>query len=166
MKNILLLFVILLLVSCSEQKLESNTFELLPSTQQFFINSEVSTLDASVLKWSYSTLGNTLPIRYGILKNLVQIETAEIAQIHFNINPKVGHQAESYLLKIEEEKIRIEAQDEAGLFYAFITLSQIIDDAQGQALPILEINDAPKIAFRPIQIDIKHHLEKTTYYYE
>ena len=50
MKNILLLFVILLLVSCSEQKLESNTFELLPSTQQFSINSEVSTLDASVLQ--------------------------------------------------------------------------------------------------------------------
>lgn len=166
MKNILLLFVILLLVSCSEQKLESNTFELLPSTQQFSINSEVSTLDASALEWSYSTQGNTLPIRYGVLKNLVQIETAERAQIHFNINPKVGHQAESYLLKIEEEKIRIEAQDEAGLFYAFITLSQIIDDAQGQTLPILEINDAPKIAFRPIQIDIKHHLEKKTYYYD
>ena len=51
MKNILLLFVILLLVSCSEQKLESNTFELLPSTQQFSINSEVSTLDASALEW-------------------------------------------------------------------------------------------------------------------
>ena len=33
-------------------------------------------------------------------------------------------------------------------------------------MPILEINDAPKIAFRPIQIDIKHHLEKKTYYYE
>ena len=86
MKNILLLFVILLLVSCSEQKLESNTFELLPSTQQFSINSEVSTLDASALEWSYSTQGNTLPIRYGVLKNLVQIETAERAQIHFNIN--------------------------------------------------------------------------------
>ena len=166
MKNILSLFIILLLVSCSEQKLESNTFELLPSTQQIFINSEVSTLNANALQWTYSAQENTLPIRYGVLKNLAQIETAEIAQIHFSINHKAGQQAESYSLKIEEKKIRIEAQDEAGLFYAFVTLSQIIDDAQGQALPILEINDAPKIAFRPIQIDIKHHLEKKTYYYE
>ena len=166
MKNILSLFIILLLVSCSEQKLESNTFELLPSTQQIFINSEVSTLNANALQWTYSAQENTLPIRYGVLKNIAQSETAEIAQIHFSINHKAGQQAESYSLKIEEKKIRIEAQDEAGLFYAFVTLSQIIDDAQGQALPILEINDAPKIAFRPIQIDIKHHLEKKTYYYE
>ena len=166
MKNILSLFIILLLVSCSEQKLESNTFELLPSTQQFSINSGESTLDASALQWTFSAQENTLPIRYGVLKNLAQIETAELAQIHFSINYQAGQQAESYSLKIEEEKIRIEAQDEAGLFYAFVTLSQIIDDAQGQALPILEINDAPKIAFRPIQIDIKHHREKKTYYYE
>ena len=166
MKNILLLFVILLLVSCSEQKLESNTFELLPSTQQFSINSGESTLDASALQWTFSSQENPLPIRYGVLKNLAQIETAELAQIHFSINYQAGQQAESYSLKIEEEKIRIEAQDEAGLFYAFVTLSQIIDDAQGQALPVLEINDAPKIAFRPIQIDIKHHREKKTYYYE
>ena len=166
MKNILSLFIILLLVSCSEQKLESNTFELLPSTQQIFINSEVSTLNANALQWTFSAQENTLPIRYGVLKNIAQSETAEIAQIHFSINHKAGQQAESYSLKIEEKKIRIEAQDEAGLFYAFVTLSQIIDDAQGQALPILEINDAPKIAFRPIQIDIKHHLEKKTYYYE
>ena len=166
MKNILSLFIILLLVSCSEQKLESNTFELLPSTQQIFINSEVSTFNANALQWTFSAQENTLAIRYGILKNLAQSETAEIAQIHFSINHKAGQQAESYSLKIEEKKIRIEAQDEAGLFYAFVTLSQIIDDAQGQALPILEINDAPKIAFRPIQIDIKHHLEKKTYYYE
>ena len=166
MKNILSLFIILLLVSCSEQKLESNTFELLPSTQQIFINSEVSTLNANALQWTYSAQENTLPIRYGVLKNIAQSETAEIAQIHFSINHQAGQKAESYSLKIEQEKIRIEAQDEAGLFYAFVTLSQIIDDAQGQALPILEINDAPKIAFRPIQIDIKHHLEKKTYYYE
>ena len=166
MKNILSLFIILLLVSCSEQKLEPNTFELLPSTQQFSINSGESTLDASALQWTFSAQENTLPIRYGVLKNLAQIETAEIAQIHFSINHKAGQQAESYSLKIEEKKIRIEAQDEAGLFYAFVTLSQIIDDAQGQALPVLEINDAPKIAFRPIQIDIKHHREKKTYYYE
>ena len=30
----------------------------------------------------------------------------------------------------------------------------------------MEINDDPKIAFRPIQIDVKHHLEKKSYYYD
>ena len=74
MKNILSLFIILLLVSCSEQKLESNTFELLPSTQQFSINSGESTLDASALQWTFSAQENTLPIRYGVLKNLAEIE--------------------------------------------------------------------------------------------
>ncbi len=166
MKNILCLFTIFLLVSCANEKSEKITFELLPSAQDISVNSEMSTLNAGALQGAFSPQDNALPIRYGVLKNMVKSETAEKAQIHFNINAKVGQQAESYSLKIEGEKINIEAQDEAGLFYAFVTLSQIIEDAQGKLLPLLEINDAPKIAFRPIQIDIKHHREKESYYYE
>ena len=42
-----------------------------------------------------------------------------------------------------------------------------MEDAKAQDifLPTAEIFDAPKIAFRPIQIDVKHHLEKKSYYY-
>ena len=68
---------------------------------------------------------------------------------------------------IKEEKIIIKAIDSAGLLYGFISLNQLMEDAKAQdiMLPEVEVFDAPKIAFRPIQIDVKHHLEKKSYYY-
>ena len=61
----------------------------------------------------------------------------------------------------------IRDRSKPGLFYGFITLNQLLEDAiaQDTQLPLLEINDAPKIAFRPIQIYVKHHLDKKSYYY-
>ena len=43
-----------------------------------------------------------------------------------------------------------------------LTLNQLMEDASNQnlQLPKIKIYDKPKIAFRPIQIDVKHHLEK------
>jgi N-acetyl-beta-hexosaminidase len=92
----------------------------------------------------------------------------EDAQLFFSIQPQENQKAESYTLKIEQEKIEIQAQDQAGLFYAFVTLDQLIEDAvnSNTPLPLVTLQDAPKIAFRPIQIDVKHHLEKKSYYYD
>ena len=49
-----------------------------------------------------------------------------------------------------------------------LPLDQLIEDAvnSNTPLPLVTLQDAPKIAFRPIQIDVKHHLEKKSYYYD
>ena len=164
MKKLVPLFTFIVIISCSKEK--SNSIELLPSTQEISLKTASSTLYPADLQWAFNSEKEELPIRYGSLKKLKQTETSEKAQIHFGLNTKKGQPAESYSLKIEKDKIKIEAQDKAGMFYAFVSLSQIIEDSQGKALPLLEIYDAPKIAFRPIQIDIKHHREKKSYYYE
>ncbi|MEK9612776.1 MAG: glycoside hydrolase family 20 zincin-like fold domain-containing protein, partial [Flavobacteriaceae bacterium] len=117
---------------------------------------------------AYALKGEQLPILYGKTKDLELIEESEKANIHFTINPKENQIAESYELRISKQQIEIEAQDAAGLFYAFITLNQLMEDSvhQDQTLPVLSIKDAPKIAFRPIHLDVKHHREKESYYYE
>ena len=33
-------------------------------------------------------------------------------------------------------------------------------------LPLVTINDYPKLKFRPIHLDVKHHLEKKSYYFD
>ena len=165
----LALFSILLILACSQPVPNpSENFALLPSVAQNNFKSQNSKLDSNILKYAFSHSGEELPLRYGITQNFQKLDQAEKAHLEFSIQTKEGKAPESYRLEIKEEKIIIVAQDHAGLFYAFITLNQLLEDAKDLniPLPILELEDTPKIAFRPIQIDVKHHLEKKSYYYD
>ena len=88
--------------------------------------------------------------------------------IDYHIDSSLNLNQEGYKLNVLKNKISIVAKDEAGLFYAFTTLDQLIEDSKDQNvnLPMLSIEDYPLIKFRPIHIDVKHHLEKESYYYQ
>ena len=167
--KIIALTLIIGFIGCSSPVSKSkNSFALLPSVAESDFTNKISALDVSMLKFAYSPTGDSLPIRYGLSKKIRIANQAENSQIEFSILPKETRISESYSLEIGAKKIKIEAQDKAGLFYAFITLNQILKDAISQelGLPLVEIKDSPKIAFRPIHIDVKHHLEKKSYYYD
>lgn len=160
---------ILLILACSQPVPNpSKNFALLPTVAQNNFKSQNSKLDSNILKYAFSPSGEALPLRYGITQNFQKLDQAEKAHLEFSIQTREGKAPESYRLEIKEDKIIIVAQDHAGLFYAFITLNQLLEDAKDLniPLPILELEDTPKIAFRPIQIDVKHHLEKKSYYYD
>lgn len=160
---------ILLILACSQPVPNpSENFALLPSVAQNNFKSQNSKLESNILKYAFSPSGEELPLRYGITQNFQKLDQAEKAHLEFSIQTREGKAPESYRLEIKEDKIIIVAQDHAGLFYAFITLNQLLEDAKDLniPLPILELEDTPKIAFRPIQIDVKHHLEKKSYYYD
>ena len=167
--KIIALTLIISVVGCSSPDSKStNNFALLPSIAEGNFTNKISALDVRMLKFAYSPTGDSLPIRYGLSKKIRIANEAENSQVVFSILPKESRISESYSLEIGVKKIKIEAQDKAGLFYAFITLNQILKDAISQdlGLPLVEIKDSPKIAFRPIHIDVKHHLEKKSYYYD
>ena len=160
---------ILLILACSQPVPNpSENFALLPTVAQNNFKSQNSKLDSNILKYAFSPSGEELPLRYGITQNFQKLDQAEKAHLEFSIQTREGKAPESYRIEIKEDKIIIVAQDHAGLFYAFITLNQLLEDAKDLniPLPILELEDTPKIAFRPIQIDVKHHLEKKSYYYD
>jgi hypothetical protein len=166
----LVVFIVFLAIgSCSSPSTTtSNSLLLLPSVAEGNFTKGNSTIDLSTLAYAFSPTGDLLPIRYGSSKKIKIANRDENFQLEFSIRPQENQTAESYSLKIDSNKIKIVAQDEAGLFYAFITLDQLLEDSQEQqgTLPLIEIKDEPKIAFRPIQIDVKHHLEKKSYYYD
>ena len=159
----------LLILGCSQPvSYPQNTFSFLPSVAEQNFKGEDSRIDVNTLKFAYSPTGDVLPLLYGMTKQIQRVDQPENAQLEFSIQEDKSQSPESYRLEITNEKIIIQAQSQAGLFYGFITLNQLLEDAiaQDTPLPLLEINDAPKIAFRPIQIDVKHHLEKKSYYYD
>ena len=165
----LISIVLLSILGCAEQKTTlEDSFPLLPSVEVVQFETTHSSLAPEALNTAFSPTSDLLPVRYGYSKQFKQIKQMEDAQLFFSIQPQENQKAESYTLKIEQEKIEIQAQDQAGLFYAFVTLDQLIEDAvnSNTPLPLVTLQDAPKIAFRPIQVDVKHHLEKKSYYYD
>ena len=165
----LISIVLLSIHGCAEQKSTlEDSFPLLPSVEVVQFETTHSSLAPEAINTAFSPTSDLLPVRYGYSKQFKQITQMEDAQLFFSIQPQENQKAESYTLKIEQEKIEIQAQDQAGLFYAFVTLDQLIEDAvnSNTPLPLVTLQDAPKIAFRPIQIDVKHHLEKKSYYYD
>ncbi len=62
--------------------------------------------------------------------------------------------AESYSLEVDEAGIRIEAADDAGMFYAEQTLRQLAVDGR---VPFVSIADHPRFAYRGAMLDVARH---------
>lgn len=153
-------------ISCQSPVENKVDFRLLPQPQSFSI-SGLSKLVYEDIKYFSSTNGDDLPPLSGLLKGLQPSSSADKGQIEFRIDETLDIKAEGYTLNIEKHKISIVGKDKAGLLYAFMSLEQLMEDAKDQKvnLPICQIRDFPQLSYRSVHLDIKHHREKTDYYY-
>ncbi len=167
MRKILILFIAFLFNGCSNNIENLEKFKLLPSVQELEFKDTFSNLNFENIKFAYSVNNTELPIRYDFTNHIENNSQSE-STIDYHIDSSLDLNQEGYKLDILKNKISIIAKDEAGLFYAFTTLDQLIEDSKDQNinLPMLSIKDYPLIKFRPIHIDVKHHLEKESYYYQ
>lgn len=166
--NKLSFFIFLLFISCNTEKKELTSIQFLPAVVKTSFASGDSGLNAQTIFFAYSPTASALPIRYGKLNDIGTTDRPDKANIIYGINPELELPADGYTIHIGAFKVLIEAKDAAGLFYAFITLNQLFEDTQseGQNLPLTEIKDGPVLGYRSIHLDVKHHLEKESYYYE
>ena len=164
--RIITIFLAFFLISCSSETKNLDKFKLLPTAQSAIYGQGFSNLNHNNIKYAYSENNDALPIRFDFTNKIVNSDETK-ATIFYNINPDLNLNNEGYKLKISKNKISIEAKDEQGLFYAFITLDQILEDStvNNLNLPLISIEDFPLLKFRPIHIDIKHHMEKKSYYF-
>jgi len=168
MRNIYLLFaLILLLFSCQTESKKATNFNLLPAPQKLEVNG-ISNLSSSNIQSYYTEASVVLPIKTTLLKTLEATSEAKNAQLICQIDNSLSLKAEGYTLNITDHQIQLTGKDETGLFYSLMTLGQLLEDAEEQKsnLPICYIEDEPKLAYRAIHWDVKHHLEKPSYYYE
>lgn len=163
MKKIYLLF-ILMLISCN--KFDNTKFKILPSAQKIDFNNTYSNLNHNSIFTYYSKNNNIFPVTLDRSLNFVQGKNSD-STILFSIDGSLNIRDEGYLLNIKENQIIINAKDNAGLFYAVNTLSQLLQDSKDQNinLPLLDIEDFPSLSYRSIHLDIKHHTEKKEYYF-
>jgi hexosaminidase len=89
------------------------------------------------------------------------VEGAANQAIVFQRNPKLTH-AEGYTLDVTPQGIRIEAHDDAGLFYGAVTVYQLLTpNAQhgDVQVPALHISDWPRFAWRGVMLDSARHFQ-------
>ena len=166
MRQIVILLITVFLIGCSNKIKNLDGFKLLPSVQEIEYNNDLSNLNFENIKFAHSDNNTELPIRFDFtnhIENNKQIEST----IDYSIESNLNLNEEGYILNIFKNKISIIAKDEVGLFYAFITLDQLLEDSKDKNvnLPMVSIKDYPLLKFRPIHLDVKHHMEKKSYYF-
>jgi microcystin degradation protein MlrC len=139
---------------------------IIPSVKNLTLQtpSENQGIPTNQIVYAYSPGHLELPIRLGQSAVLKRTNQQDQAHILYDINPQLNTPAEGYQISIKDGKISLHGKDQAGLFYAFITLSALLEEYS--ILPNMELVDYPSIGFRPIHVDVKHHLEKKEYYYD
>jgi len=153
-------------LSCQVKTDHEDSFTILPLPQEFKITG-TSNLNCEDIQNYYLNKEIVLPKTGELLSTIVSIDQKSDAQIICNINTNSDIPPEGYHINISKNQISFSAADQAGLLYAFMSLQQLLEDAKEQNanLPLCTIKDYPLLSYRAIHLDMKHHLEKTGYYY-
>lgn len=81
--------------------------------------------------------------------------------IFLTINENGLHKDDAYLLRIDEDDLRISASSPKGLFYGMQSLMQLLSTTSlGNdeiKLPTLEISDSPRFDWRGMHLDVSRH---------
>jgi len=103
--------------------------------------------------------GTTLPRTETVSDSLPQSGSA----ILFALDAPLKLPPEAYSLRISPDGIALRASDPAGLYYAAVTLWQLLTADAQTALPItlptLQIEDRPRFAWRGFMLDSSRHLQ-------
>ncbi len=170
MKNLLFVLMaatMMLLSSCGPFGKSKGEFILLPQPQTFEITGNSKLMPGSITHYRLAD-GIKLPVPPEYVKHLEETNAVSDAQVIFRKDHDPELEKEEYHLDITRNTVTIYGSRRTGLLYGWMTLQQLISDAeeQGVPLPLCSIKDSPKLDYRAIHLDMKHHLEKTEYYYQ
>ncbi|MCR5445228.1 MAG: family 20 glycosylhydrolase [Bacteroidales bacterium] len=170
-KNIYIVLLAALLATACGQKAVVTELNVVPEPV-FMVQKEGSFTLRSTPKISMVGLGqNSATVKY-IMKSLrharmyprlvTASENSDIALVLYDtINPELGD--EGYLIEVRSSGIKLSANTEAGIFYAFQTLVQMMPHDVTQViyrsvtLPECTILDYPRFAWRGVHLDVSRH---------
>ncbi|PZX52045.1 family 20 glycosylhydrolase [Algoriphagus chordae] len=159
-KTSYLLIILVILASCTTTPKKEGDFMILPSPSSMEI-SGISDLSASEIEKSVDRA------KADFISGK-PLEVGKYNSVIFSLDEQSGLKPEAYQLDISADEVSITASSKEGLWYAAITLGQLVQDAldQDAALPLISVKDEPALMYRSVHLDVKHHLEKKDYYYE
>ena len=169
MRTLTILFItayILLLPAC-DTSIPMGEFKLLPEPEivEFYGPSD---LYPDSIKYYRLADGIPLPLPPEYVEGMEETNRISGPQIVFRDEKSLVLEDEGFMLDISGDKVTISGDKKAGRFYGYMTFLQLAEDAREQGVPLPEclIEDSPRLSYRAIHLDMKHHMEKTDYYYK
>lgn len=168
-KYIILLLTVMSIINILGQKMN---YQVIPTPQKiikkdsFFVFDERTIINLD--KEKNSSYPNALKFLRNslseILNRKIELKNDETSQTHIILKyvdesklpefiPSQFNE-EAYILRIDENKIVIEASTEKGLFYGCTTLIQLVENTEEDKIPCCKIYDWPNMKFRGISDDI------------
>jgi hexosaminidase len=113
-------------------------------------------------------------LKYNAGYQVQKENTSKNTLIHFHHNPRKIKKSEAYRLHIAKDKIRIEARDKAGFFYAVVSLMQLMDTDiwresnsgkkhKNWSIPCCTIEDHPRFKWRGMMLDSSRNFFSKAY---
>ncbi len=135
-----------------------------PGKGVFILSSETGIF----LEPSFGSAGSVVEMFNGFLgKHYGKIQISQLQEIRADNIIHVRHDSllaspEAYNLNVTGDAITVVAADDAGLFYAFETLKQLIWPSQKEAggeiaVPGVVITDSPQYSWRGMHLDVSRH---------
>jgi hexosaminidase len=156
-----------LIPACQYSGNNHGTYNLLPQPAEveFYGNSK---LYPDSIKYYRLANDVSLPVPPEYVEGMEETVKLSGPQIVFQEDKSLALDDEGYMMDIFKDHVTIIGQKKVGRFYGFMTLLQIMSDAreQGLPLPMCHIEDSPRLSYRAIHLDLKHHMDKKEYYYQ
>ncbi len=166
-----ILALLLLVISSCGKKVQITEYSIIPQPQYLVLKGRTFTLTSST-RLCFENMGRNTPtakyISYTLRRLHMRLsyvgtpsDNCLLFRLNDTINPELGD--EGYLLLVRPEGIQISANSEAGLFYAFQTLVQMLppDILQNTyrriTLPECTILDHPTFPWRANYLDVCRH---------
>ena len=124
-----LFIIILSIVSCTNQ-VEINE-DFLPGLKNIKNENKISNFSYSSSLISYSKDGDSLPELMELSKK-IKPGNIENSNLFFSVDHKINLPQQGYVIDIQKNTIEIKAKDYEGLFYSFVTLSQLLYISKSQ----------------------------------
>lgn len=87
-----------------------------------------------------------------------------LVQLNSPFDPDI--KTEGYKLSIQDDRIFLNANTTAGIFYGFQTLWQMLTAEPGNRLSCVEITDYPRFAWRGLHLDVSRHFMPVEFIYK
>nr|WP_319267747.1 family 20 glycosylhydrolase [uncultured Draconibacterium sp.] len=136
-------------------KITSNTKVLFDATNE--IEEDFTDLAKDLLK---SATGNTPEF----VTPTAQKEGNILIQLNNPLDTKIGN--EGYTLSIQNDRVFLNANTTAGLFYGMQSIWQLLTSTDGTTLPCVDIIDYPRFGWRGLHLDVSRHFMPVEFIYK
>lgn len=147
--------------------------KILRGEGQFLLTNQTGTVSDTPLSIN-AMLYLQKQLKYNAGYLLQSGKTSQANTLHFHYAPQKIKKSEAYHLSIDKTQITIEARDEAGFFYAVISLMQLMSPAiwgasdaswtlKKWAIPSCEIEDYPRFEWRGVMLDSSRNFFSKAY---